>query len=122
MMNIKLKDIFVLLIKYMPIIQMMGLLLNNVLYYFDIVRPICYIYDFTFGNSIVTTFLLLTCSYLFGFCNWHRLIIISNFINITIAFVDIIFTIPIKDFELLLLYFIIYLIFLSIIIYKKFCK
>ena len=121
MSKIKLKDIFVLLIKYIPIIQMVGMLVN-LLYYFGLFRPICYIMDFALGNSIITTFLLFVCSYLFGFCNWHRLIITSNFINILIANIDVLFTIPISNLHLLSLYFAVYLIFLFIIVYKRFCK
>lgn len=120
--KIKLKDIFVLLIKYMPIIQMVGILFNNLLYYFQVCNQVCYIIDFIIGNSLITTFLLFVCSYIFGFCNWHRVLITSNFINITIASVDSIYRIPISNLELLILYFIIYLIFLFIIVYKKFCK
>lgn len=122
MSKIKLKDIFVLIIKYMPIIQMVGMIFNNILFYLEFCKPICYIIDFTIGNSLTTIFLLYVCSNLFGFCNWHRLIITSNFINIMIAFVDVLFTIPISDLQLLSLYFSIYLIFLFIIIYKRFCK
>lgn len=120
--QLKLKDIFVLLIKYIPIIQMVGMLFNNILFYFDIYRPICYCMDFTIGNSIITTFLLYVCSYMFGFCNWHRLIITSNLTNLFIAFIDVIFIIPIEDHHLLILYFLIYSIFLFIIIYKRFCR
>ena len=120
--KIKLKDVFVLLIKYIPIIQMVGMLFNNLLYYLNICRPLSYMIDFVIGNSIITTFLLFVCNYLFGFCNWHRLIITSNIINILIANIDILYRIPISNLELLVLYFIIYLIFLFIIIYKRFCK
>lgn len=122
MSKLKLKDIFVLVIKYMPIVQMVGMLFNNILYYFECCRCISYTLDFMLGNSLITTFLLLICSNLFGFCNWHRLMIISNFINIMIANIDVIFTIPISDLQLIILYVIVYLIFLFIIIYKRFCK
>lgn len=120
--KLKLKDIFVLLIKYMPIIQMVGMLFNNLLYYFQICNQLCYIIDFIIGNSLITTFLLFVCSYIFGFCNWHRLLITSNFVNIAIASIDSVYRIPISNLELLILYFTIYLIFIFIIIYKKFCK
>ena len=122
MSKLKLKDVFVLIIKYMPIIQMVGMLSNNIFYYLNIYRSVCYCLDFTLGNSITTSFLLYVCSNLFGFCNWHRLIITSNLVNILIAYIDVIFTIPISNLELLILYFIIYLIFLFIIVYKRFCK
>lgn len=120
--RIKLKDIFILLIKYMPIVQMVGMLFNNLLFYFNIFNEFCYIIDFVIGNSLITTFLLFVCSYMFGFCNWHRLLITSNFVNITIASVDSVYTIPINNLELIMLYVIVYLIFLFIIIYKRFCK
>lgn len=120
--KLKLKDIFVLLIKYMPIIQMVGMLFNNLLYYFQVCNQLCYVIDFIIGNSLITTFLLFVCSYIFGFCNWHRLLITSNFVNITIASIDSVYRIPISNLELLILCFIIYLIFLFIIVYKRFCK
>ena len=120
--KLKLKDAFVLLIKYMPIIQMVGMLFNNLIYYFQLCNELSYISDFILGNSLITTFLLFVCSYIFGFCNWHRLLITSNFVNITIASIDSVYRIPISNLELLILYFIIYLIFLFIIVYKRFCK
>lgn len=120
--RIKLKDIFILLIKYMPIVQMVGMLFNNLLFYFNICNEFCYIIDFIIGNSLITTFLLFVCSYMFGFCNWHRLLITSNFVNITIASVDSVYRIPINNLELIILYIIVYLIFLFIIIYKRFCR
>lgn len=79
--------IFILTLKYIPIIQMVGMFINNFNYLiiglFD-----SYILDYIIGNSIITTFLLFVCSYVFKFCNWYRYIIISNFTNITITYVD----------------------------------
>ena len=98
------------------------LIFNNLLFYFNVFNEFCYIIDFVIGNSLITTFLLFVCSYMFGFCNWHRLIIISNFVNLTIANVDAIIGIPVSDLGLILLYIIVYMIFLFIIVYKKFCK
>lgn len=49
------KHLFILLIKFIPAIQMAGMLFNNTLYYFDI-DYFTYITDFTIGNSIITTF------------------------------------------------------------------
>lgn len=120
--NFKLKNVFVLIVKFMPIIQMVGMIINNVLFYFNIETFTYQISAFLIGNSFITTILLLVCSYLFGFCKWHRLMILSNFINICIANIDIIFYIPITDFQLLFLYFTIYLIFMFMIIFNKFYK
>lgn len=118
--DFKLKNIFVLIVKFMPIIQMVGMIINNVLFYFDIETFTYQISAFLIGNSFITTILLIVCSYLFGFCKWHRLMILSNFINICIANIDIIFYIPVTDFQLLFLYFTVYLIFIFIIIFNRF--
>lgn len=44
---------------------MAGMLLSNIIYYFDIDRRISYGTDFLIGNSIITTFLIYICSYIF---------------------------------------------------------
>ena len=79
--------IFILTLKYIPIIQMVGMFINSLNYlkygWFD-----SYFLDFIIGNSLITTFLLFICSYVFRFCNWYRYIIITNFINIVITNVD----------------------------------
>lgn len=75
------KRLFIVLIKYIPIIQMVGMLFNNILYCFSDIYIISYILDFIIGNSITTTFLLYVCSYVFGFCKWHRFIITAILIR-----------------------------------------
>lgn len=52
------KRLFIVLIKYIPIIQMVGMLFNNILYCFSDIYIISYLLDFIIGNSITTTFLL----------------------------------------------------------------
>lgn len=64
---------------------MIGMLFNNILYCFSDIYIISYLLDFIIGNSITTTFLLYVCSYVFGFCKWHRFIITANIINLLIA-------------------------------------
>lgn len=51
------KRLFIVLIKYIPIIQMVGMLFNNILYCFSNIYIISYLLDFIIGNSITTTFL-----------------------------------------------------------------
>lgn len=93
------------------------MLLNNTLYYFDIIKVASYVTDFIIGNSVITTFLLFVCSYLFNFCKWHRLMITANFINIMIANYDAIFGIPISNLQLLCSYYIVAAIFIIISVY-----
>lgn len=98
------KKLLILLVKYIPIIQMIGMLLNNIIYYFNINNEFSYTLDFVIGNSIITTFLIYVCSYIFNFCVWHRLIITANLINLFIANIDAIIGIPITDLQLLISY------------------
>ena len=100
------KKLFLLLIKFIPVIQMAGMLVNNTLYHLEI-PYISIALDFTIGNSYITTFLLYVCNVIFGFCKWHRTIITANFININIAFIDSLITLPTTDAQLLSLYYII---------------
>lgn len=58
---------------------MVGMLLLNILYnVFNI--DFYNIYDFIFKNSIVTTIILYINSIIFEFCNWHKIVIINNYI------------------------------------------
>lgn len=92
---------------------MAGMLVNNTLYYLEI-PYISIALDFTIGNSYLGTFLIYVCSLIFNFCTWHRIIIIANFINLNIAFIDSLITLPITDIELLSIYYIISSIFIII--------
>lgn len=83
---------------------MVGMLFNNILYCFSDIYIISYILNFIIGNSITTTFLLYVCSYVFGFCKWHRFIITANIINLLIANLDAYYRIPISDIQLLIVY------------------
>lgn len=100
--------------------QMVGMLLNNLCYYFDINGNYIYFFDYTIDNSIVNTLLLYICSITFGFCNWHRLIITANLVNVTITAIDAVYRLPITDLQLLLSYFIVAIIFILIAVYNKF--
>lgn len=57
------KKLFVLLIKYMPTIQLVGMLVNNTLYKYDVNLEFDYIGDFLLGNSIANITILYVCSY-----------------------------------------------------------
>lgn len=108
------KKLFLLFVKFMPVIQMAGIIVNNTLCMFDINHAINYILDFTVGNSILTTIFMFICSYMFGFCLWYRLILSANLINIIIAMTDSIYRLPLSDIQLLLSYYIVYSVFIIV--------
>lgn len=91
----------------MPAIHMVGMIVNNTLAYFDYDIRINIILDFILGNSIYTSIILYIVSYTFKFCNWYRIIITANLINLIIAMIDSIYTIPISNLKLLIIYYII---------------
>lgn len=95
-----------LLVKYIPIMQMVGMLLNNSLYFSDVYN-ICYIIDFIVGNSVVTMLFLYICSIVFHFCEWHRIIIITNAICLFLAVLDSQINLQVSDVQLLVSYHII---------------
>lgn len=90
----------------------MGMLLNNICYYFNLNDYISYTFDLLVGNSIIVIILLYVTSYTFYFCKWHRLIISANLTNVIIANIDIYFRIPITDLQLLIIYHLIAAIFI----------
>lgn len=101
------KKLFVLSVKYIPTIQLVGMLINNTLYTFDILLPITYLLDFLIGGSLVYIILGYICSITFGFCKWHRIIISANLVNIIIANIAMYINIPVTDIELLSTYYVI---------------
>ena len=115
-----LKKIFILILKYIPIMQMVGMLVGNTLCYFKIQSIYFNLIDFIVSNNITIITFLYVCSYVFKFCNWHRYIITANLTNICIVEYDILFTIPISNYQLLLSYYIIATIFSILAIYSKF--
>ena len=75
--NIISRKLTLLLIKYIPVIQMTGIFINRLLDYFTNLE-IVDILDFIFGSTILATTLLISCSRTFKFCVYHRVIIVCN--------------------------------------------
>lgn len=71
------RKITLILIKYIPVIQMTGIFVTRLLnYYFD--SFIIKILDFIFADTLLLTILLISCSRTFKFCVYHRVIIVCN--------------------------------------------
>ena len=69
--NIISRKLTLLLIKYIPVIQMTGIFINRLLDYFTSLE-IVDILDFIFGSTILATILLISCSRTFKFCVFHN--------------------------------------------------
>ena len=75
--NIISRKLTLLLIKYIPVIQMTGIFINRLLDYFTSLE-IVDILDFIFADTLLLTILLISCSRTFKFCVYHRVIIVCN--------------------------------------------
>lgn len=75
---------FLLFVKWIPVVVAAGILLNNTLATFEIAPIIQDILDYLFGNSLSFIILLFACSYLFQFCAWHKILILYNLTAIII--------------------------------------
>lgn len=75
--NIISRKLTLLLIKYIPVIQMTGIFINRLLDYFTSLE-IVDILDFIFADTLFLTILLISCSRTFKFCVYHRVIIVCN--------------------------------------------
>lgn len=106
----------ILLIKYIPIIQMICVIAFNTMLYHNVLLKYCKLNNIITGNSVVATILLLLCSVIFKYGFWHRILVVSNFIIILIILIDRVFHIPISDLELLVLYYVVYSISLLMIL------
>lgn len=62
------KKLFILFVKYMPISQLMGIFVVNILYSLNILPIMYHIFNYLFGNSIIILLLLFIANKLFGFC------------------------------------------------------
>lgn len=101
-------------LKIIPMLMALMCLLNSVLSYFDID---VHIFSYLGGCSIFTLLFLYLSSYVFKFCNYHRMFLHYVVINNIINSLDYYIGIPISNLEYLCLQMIIAGISLFIILY-----
>lgn len=115
------KKLFIFLIKYIPIIQMINVIISNILYIISDYDRFITQLEIIIGNSYTHIFIYYICSYLFGFCKWHRLIITANLLSLILVNID--FYLHLPNLLLILSIFTIDMIFILLIVINKFsCK
>lgn len=102
------------LLKVIPIVMAFICLLNSILSYFDIDLPIL---SYIVGNSFLTIIYFYITSYVFKFCEYHRMFMHYTTITWIINIIDLYIGIPIGDLPYLLLQLIVAGICLFIILY-----
>ena len=102
------------LLKVMPMLLAAIYLVNTVLSYYDIVVPAL---SYIGGLSFIPLVFMYISSYVFRFCSYHRMFLHYIVINDLINLIDYHYTLPISDWELLILHMSIAGISLFIILY-----
>ena len=103
-----------LCIKYIPIFLSVVYTLNMILSYNDINL---YILDYLVGTSLITTIPMYISSYVYRFCKYHRMFI-HHLVSVnSIDIIDSTIGIPVSDYNLLLLYMVLFGIFLIFALY-----
>lgn len=110
----RLYKIELLMLKLIPMILAFTALLNSILSYFDIDL---YILSYVGGISIFTMVFLYLSSYVFKFCEYHRMFLHYVVITWIINIIDYYIGIPVTDLEYLCLQMIVAGISLFIILY-----
>lgn len=89
------------LLKVMPMLLATIYLVNTVLSYYDIIIPVL---SYIGGLSFIPLVFMYVSSYVFRFCSYHRMflhyIVVNDLINLT----DYYYTLPISDWEFLILH------------------
>jgi hypothetical protein len=102
------------LIKVIPMVMAFISLLNTIFSYYDIDLPIL---SYIGGYSLLTIVFLYLSSYVFRFCEYHRMFIHYSVANWVLNIYDTYIGVPLNDRNLLILYLVITGIFLFIILH-----
>lgn len=104
---------FIILVKYMPAIQVVGILLNNIaaVYGWHFVHALS---RYVFGGSINLCLFLLIASYLYDFCAWHKLLILANFINNTIILYNRVYNVSNRTLAIIFITMLVYIFIIAI--------
>ena len=112
--NKTLHKIQLYLVKVIPMVMAFICLLNVILSYFNIDLPIL---SYIASNSILTIIFLYISSYVFKFCEYHRMFIHYNTLMWIINIYDMYIGVPLSDRGILSLYLIISGLFIFLIMY-----
>lgn len=113
-MNKKVYKLELLCVEYIPIMIAVIVLLNSILSFYDIyVQEL----DYIAGTSFLTLIPMYISSYVYRFCEYHRMFIHYILTHKTVETVDLYIGIPVSDSNLLTIYLIIAGIFIVFILY-----
>lgn len=109
-----LHKVWLFFLKIIPMVMAGLYLLNTVLSYFNIDFTI---FSYLAGIGFIPWLFLLLSSYLFHFCEYHRMFLYYIAVNNVICWIDYTYCLPITDWNYLVLHIIVVGLFLFIILY-----
>lgn len=115
--SLRSKDLYrmeLYLLKVMPMLLAAIYLVNTVLSYYDIIIPVL---SYIGGLSFIPLVFMYVSSYVFRFCSYHRMFLHYIVVNDSINLIDYYYTLPISDWEFLILHMSVAGIILFIILY-----
>lgn len=95
--NLKSKSlykVFLIALKYIPILVTLSYIVNTTLCWFGIDAPVL---SNISGMSLLTWLFMYIATYVFKFCNYHRLLLYFILMDDSINIYDYYFTIPLED-------------------------
>lgn len=113
-MNKRMYKLELICVKYIPILIALITLIDVILYYFDINFELI---NYIAGTSFLTMIPMYISSYVYKFCEYHRMFLHYIVVNKIVMMLDLYIGIPLGDFMLLVLYLIIAGIFAFLALY-----
>lgn len=113
-MNKRMYKLELICVKYIPILIALITLINVILYYFDINFELI---NHVAGTSFLTMIPMYISSYVYKFCEYHRMFLHYIVVNKVVMMIDLYIGIPLGDFMLLVLYLIVAGIFAFLALY-----
>lgn len=113
-MNKRMYKLELICVKYIPILIALITLIDVILYYFDINFELI---NYVAGTSFLTMIPMYISSYVYKFCEYHRMFLHYIVVNKVVMMIDLYIGIPLGDFMLLVLYLIIAGIFAFLALY-----
>ena len=83
--------LFILFLKYTPVITFMLLIWNNLAYITNSSIVVLRYFEYLASTGIFFLIIFFIASYLFEFCNWYRALLVGAFLNITVGTIHYIF-------------------------------
>ena len=100
-MNKRMYKLELICVKYIPILIALITLIDNILYYCDINIELI---NYVAGTSFLTMIPMCISSYVYKFCEYHRMFLHYIVVNKVVVMIDLYIGIPLGDFMLLVLY------------------